>query len=149
MASKKSSGLGMAIFPLLTIGLAIYAALTLSGVSASDGVPWHDALLLELPMYSGDAWRISWGDAFLLANMGLLFVELIRSTKTDTASITNHLLSILLFIAGLLLFILMPGFGNSTFFLFLAMTFLDPMAGLVVTTVTARRDLSVTDGIKA
>jgi hypothetical protein len=25
------------------------------------------------------------------------------------------------------------------------MTFLDPMAGLVVTTVTARRDLSVTD----
>jgi len=28
----------------------------------------------------------------------------------------------------------------------MTMTFLDPMAGFVVTTVTARRDLSVTEG---
>ncbi len=50
-----------------------------------------------------------------------------------------------MFVVALLLFILAPGFGNSTYFLFLAMTFLDPMAGLVVTTVAARRDFAVTD----
>ena len=54
----------------------------------------------------------------------------------------------LLFVVALLLFILAPGFGNSTYFIFLTMCFLDPMAGLVVTTVTARRDLAVTDGLQ-
>jgi hypothetical protein len=72
---------------------------------------------------------------------------LVRATKIGTASITNHLLSFLLFVVVLLLFILTPGFGNSTYFLFMAMTFLDPMAGLVVTTVAARRDLAVTESM--
>jgi hypothetical protein len=99
-------------------------------------------------MYSGDIWRVSWGTLFLTGSIGLLFVEIVRATKAGTASITNHLLSFLLFVVALLLFILAPGFGNSTYFVFLAMTFLDPMAGLVVTTVTARRDLAVTDVAK-
>ena len=72
-------------------------------------------------------------------------MDRIRATKTGQASISNHLLSIILFVVALLLFILAPGFGNSLYFIFLTMTFLDPMAGLVVTTVTSRRDLAVTD----
>ena len=133
-------------FPLLTISLIIYSALTLTGMGGADKVPWHEIAVIDLPMYSKDVWRVTWGTLFLVGSIGLLFVELIRSTRVGTASITNHLLSFLVFVAALLLFILAPGFGNSTYFLFLAMTFLDPMAGLVVTTVAARRDLSVTDG---
>ena len=85
------------------------------------------------------------GDLFIVASMGLLFIELIRATKTGTESITNHFLSFMLFIAVLLTFILAPGFGNSVFFIFTTMTLLDPMAGFVVTTVTARRDIGVPD----
>jgi len=134
------------MFPLLTISLIVYAVLTFLGITAPDGTVWHEGLVIALPMYSGDVWGVTWGDAFLVGSMGLLFVELIRATKTGTASITNHLLSFLLFIVALLMFILAPGFGNSLFFIFMTMTFLDPMAGFVVTTVTARRDLSVTEG---
>jgi hypothetical protein len=133
------------VFPLLTISLIIYTVLTVTGIGNSPGAAWHELVVINLPMYSGDIWRVSWGTLFLLASMGLLFVELIRSTKAGSASITNHLLSFLLFVVALLLFILAPGYGNSTYFIFLTMTFLDPMAGLVVTTVTARRDLAVTD----
>lgn len=132
------------IFPLLTISLVIYTVLTVTGMSGAN-IAWHDIVVVNLPMYSKDIWRVTWGTLFLTGSMGLLFVELIRATKAGTASITNHLLSFLLFIVALLLFILAPGFGNSTYFLFLTMCFLDPMAGLVVTTVTARRDLAVTD----
>ena len=132
------------IFPLLAISLVIYTVLTLTGMGGA-GAAWHEIVVVSLPMYSGDVWRVTWGAFFLTGSMGLLFVELIRATKAGTASITNHLLSFLLFVVALLLFILAPGFGNSTYFLFLTMTFLDPMAGLVVTTVTARRDLAVTD----
>ncbi len=137
--------MALQVFPLLTISLIIYAVLTLAGMGAENGVAWHDVVVAELPMYSGDIWRITWGTVFLLGSVGLLFVELIRATRVGTASITNHLLSFLVFVVALLLFILAPGFGNSTYFLFLAMTFLDPMAGLVVTTVSARRDLSVSE----
>lgn len=135
--------MALQVFPLLTINLIIYAVLTVTGMGGAQGTPWHDAVVVNLPMYSGDVWRVTWGTVFLLGSVGLLFVELVRATKVGTASITNHLLSFLVFVVALLLFILAPGFGNSTYFLFLAMTFLDPMAGLVVTTVSARRDLSV------
>lgn len=134
-----------AMFPLLTIAFIIYAALTLLQVTGAGGLPWHEASLLALPLYSKDMWTVKGGDVFLFLSMGLLFVELIRSTKTGSASITNHLLSFMLFILVLLAFILAPHFGNSTFFLFMLMTLLDPMAGFVVTTVTARRDLAVGD----
>ncbi len=135
------------IFPLLAISLIIYTVLTVTGMGGG-GASWHDIVVVSLPMYSGDIWRVTWGTLFLTGSMGLLFVELIRATKVGTASVTNHLLSFLLFVIALLLFILAPGYGNTTYFLFLTMTFLDPMAGLVVTTVTARRDLAVTDVAK-
>lgn len=137
--------MALQVFPLLTISLIIYAVLTVTGMGGAQGTPWHEVVVVNLPMYSGDVWRVTWGTIFLLGSVGLLFVELIRATKVGTASITNHLLSFLVFVVALLLFILAPGFGNSTYFLFLAMTFLDPMAGLVVTTVSARRDLAVGD----
>lgn len=133
------------IFPLLTISLIIYTVLSVTGMGGENGAAWHEIVVVSLPMYSGDIWRVTWGALFLTGSMGLLFVELIRATKAGTASITNHLLSFLLFVVALLLFILAKGFGNSTYFIFLTMTFLDPMAGLVVTTVSARRDLAVTD----
>lgn len=140
--------MALQVFPLLTISLIVYAVLTVTGMGGANGAAWHEIVVVNLPMYSGDVWRVTWGTLFLIGSMGLLFVELIRATKAGTASITNHLLSFLLFVVALLLFILARGFGNSTYFLFLAMTFLDPMAGLVVTTVTARRDLAVTDVAK-
>lgn len=137
--------MALQVFPLLTISLIIYSALTITGMGGANGAAWHDVIVVSLPMYSGDVWRVSWGTLFLFGSMGLLFVELIRATKTGQASISNHLLSIILFVVALLLFILAPGYGNSLYFIFLTMTFLDPMAGLVVTTVTSRRDLAVTD----
>ncbi|MGE0409994.1 MAG: hypothetical protein AB7P23_12135, partial [Amphiplicatus sp.] len=133
------------MFPLLTISFVVYAALAMLMPGSETVAAWHATEIARLPLYSGDVWMIKWGDVFLIGSMGLLFVELVRATKTGTASITNHLLSFLLFIAVLLAFILAPGFGNSVFFIYLTMTLLDPMAGFIVTTVTARRDLSVSD----
>ncbi|HOP19498.1 MAG TPA: hypothetical protein PLV61_16545 [Parvularculaceae bacterium] len=133
------------IFPLLAISYAVFLVLTLVGATGADGVPWYEATIVNLPLYSQDTWSVRGGDLFIVASMGLLFIELIRATKTGTESITNHLLSFMLFIAVLLTFILAPGFGNSVFFIFTTMTLLDPMAGFVVTTVTARRDIGVPD----
>lgn len=135
------------MFPLLAISLVVYAVLTITGAVGSAETPWYEVTFVQLPMVSGDQWTVSWGDLFLVSSMGLLFVELLRATRTGSESIMNHALSVVVFIVALLLFIIVKGFGNSVFFLFLTMTFLDFMAGFIVTTVTARRDLAVTDGI--
>ncbi|GJL96164.1 MAG: hypothetical protein DHS20C05_25690 [Hyphococcus sp.] len=135
------------MFPLLAISMIVFAVLTLTGAVGTEAVPWYDMLFIELPMVSGDLWKVTWGDIFLLSSMGLLFVELLRSTKTGSESIMNHALSVVVFVIALLLFIIVEGFGNSVFFLFMSMTFLDFMAGFIVTTVTARRDLSVAEGV--
>lgn len=135
------------MFPLLAISLVVFVILTLTGAVGSPAMPWYDVMFVELPMVSGDMWKVSWGDVFLLASMGLLFVELLRSTRTGSESIMNHALSVVVFVVALLLFIIVEGFGNSVFFLFMSMTFLDFMAGFIVTTVTARRDLSVAGGL--
>lgn len=135
------------MFPLLAISLIVFAILTLTGAVGTAAAPWYDIMFVELPMVSGDTWNVTWGDLFLLASMGLLFVELLRSTRTGSESIMNHALSVVVFVVALLLFIIVQGFGNSVFFLFMSMTFLDFMAGFIVTTVTARRDLSVAGGL--
>jgi hypothetical protein len=131
------------IVPLLSIPFVIYVVLTL--VTGRADVPWHEAAITQLPLYSKDVWNVTWGDIFLAGSTGLLFVELVRATKPGNLSIANHLLSFILFVLALLAFILVPGFGNSVFFLFLTMTFLDPMAGLVVTTRAASKDVTLAD----
>ena len=133
--------------PLLGISLIIYAVLTLTGAVGTAEVPWQDMLFIKLNLVSEDTWNVTWGDVFLLGSMGLLFVELLRATRTGSDSIMNHAFSVVVFIIALLLFIIVKGFGNSVFFLFMTMTFLDFMAGFIVTTVTARRDLSVSEQI--
>ncbi len=135
------------MFPLLALGLIINVVLTFTGIGGVDGSQWHEIKFIELPMMSGDIWKVTWGDLFLVASMALLFVELLRATKTGSDSIVNHALSFVTFVVSLLLFIIFKGFGNSVFFIFMTMTLLDFMAGFIVTTVTARRDLSVSSGI--
>ena len=126
------------MFPLLALSLIVY---TLLHFIVGDS--WTANQLFAIPMVSGDRWRINYGDAFIIISMSLLFVELLRSTKTGSDSILNHALSVVVFIIALLAFIIIPGYGNSVFFIYLSMTFLDFMAGFIVTTVTARRDFGV------
>ena len=56
----------------------------------------------------------------------LLFIETVKATRTEHREILNHGLSLLTFIGALVEFIVLKGFGTSTFFF-----------------ITARRDMSV------
>lgn len=129
------------MFPLLTVSLILYTVLSFALSSAT--APWYDAEAFVVQLMSGDAWRISAGHIFLVFSMALLFVELVRATRTNINSLMNHALSVVLFIAALLLFLMVQGYGNSTFFMYTAMTLIDFMAGFIITSITSRRDLSL------
>ena len=128
-------------FPLLAITLGLFALLNVA-TDAARGV-WYTRELLRVDQMSGDVWSISWGDAFLGLSLFLLFVEIVRATNTTAPSILNHSLSALVFVSALLLFVMRPGYGNSTFCLFMGMTLVDFVAGFIVTAVAARRDVVI------
>jgi len=146
------------VFPLLVIPVAIYAimAFTTGGVdpdtlAAGEAAvaPLASALnggALTLNMISGVEWKLTNGDLLILMALGLLFLEILKSTSTGTATIMNHAISMILFIACLILFLLSQNFATSTFFILTIMTLLDVLAGVVVTIVSARRDFAVGEG---
>lgn len=126
-------------FPLLAVSFVIYAGLSLTLTPGE--MPWYDSEALTIAMMSGDIWRLTSGHLFIGFSLILLFVELLRATRSGGASLMNHALSVLVFIGALLMFITVQGYGNSIFFLFTSMTFTDFMAGFIITTATARRDI--------
>lgn len=147
------------VFPLLVIPVAIYnfMAFFAGGApdpSVVDGVTANVAPLagqlnasaMKLNMISGVQWQLTNGDLLVLIALALLFIEILKSTSTGTATIINHAVSMVLFIVCLMQFLLMHNFATSTFFILTIMTLLDVLAGVVVTIVSARRDFAVGEG---
>ena len=128
------------IFPLLAVSLALFTIYSIATGAGSR--PWYEVEALSIDLMSGDTWHITGGHLFILFSMTMLFIEILRSTRSGGASIINHAFSVVVFVSALLLFLTKRGYGNSTFFIFTSMTFLDFMAGFIITTVTARRDFA-------
>ena len=131
--------------PLLVIPVAIYAIVILTGVVGAGGAAAAEQALREpvftIPMVSGSDWTIGAGDIILLLALILLFFELLKSTSSQKVAIVNHALSMILFVACLVAFLLIKGFATSTFFLILTMVMLDVLAGFIVTIISARKDM--------
>ena len=88
-------------------------------------------------------WPVSGGDMLLAFSLVLLFAELLKSTGVGSDSIINHAFSLIVFVVGLVEFLMFPAFATSVFFLIMMMALLDVMAGFIVTITAARRDLSL------
>ena len=128
--------------PLLVIPVTIYAVIFLTGAGGVAGA--EQALqdpIFTIPMVSGGGWTIGAGDIILFLALILLFFELLKSTSSQKVAIVNHALSMILFVASLVAFLLVKGFATSTFFLILTMVMLDVLAGFIVTIISARKDL--------
>ena len=135
-----------AALPLLALPVLIYnlLALTLVGGFASiDAQARLTEPLFSITMASRAAWPVSLGDLLLAVSLVVLFVELLKSTNSRRVAIINHSLSMLLFVACLVEFLLAPAFATSTFFLLTLMVLLDVLAGFIVTIVSARRDVDL------
>lgn len=124
------------MIPLLLIVAVVYNVL----VFASDVSP--AMVLFTLTMASGTAWQADLGGLLIAVGLILLYLEILKATRTSAASIVDHVLSTALFIACLLEFILLPRFGTTVFFLITLMTLIDVIAGFTVTIVAARRDFA-------
>ena len=137
-----------AAFPLLVLPVLLYNLVLLSmkgGLGATDAAIQLAQPLFTIHMTSGGAWPVSLGDLFLAAALVVMFIELLKSTNSRNVAIINHSLSMILFVACLVEFLLLKGFSTSVFFLLTMMVLLDVLAGFIVTIVAARRDIDLHD----
>ena len=143
--SSGSMGAAFNVFPLILIPVLIYNVVALGGTAmtgdASVVADRMDAAAFTVTMASNAPWDVRWGDILILIALLLLFVELLKSTSTGTSAIFNHALSMLVFIICLVEFLLNAAFATSVFFIIMVMSLLDVLAGVVVTIVSARRDV--------
>lgn len=133
------------IFPLLLVPIIVYAVL--AGVYGLTGHDVMQAFLtthsLPIHMFSGDLWNFTLGDGLILISLGMLFVEVIKATRTSRRELLNHGLSAVTFVIGLILFITTKGFSTSVFFFIVVMTAIDVVGGYTISIVAAEHDLGM------
>lgn len=124
-------------FPLLVVPFALYNIVAF----LLRGFVWTDPMM-QVAMISQATFALSWGDGLIVVALGFLFLEIVKATRMSRRSIVDHVLSLLLFIAMLVEFLLVKEAATATFFLLLAIAFVDVIAGFTVSLRTAQRDVS-------
>jgi len=141
--------------PLTIIVFVLYNVIVLfSGLSSADTTADGaaaaravlDTQIFSLPMISGARWSFSWGDLILIATLLVLFVELLKATYTSTSSLVDHGLSMLVFVAALVEFIVVPQAATSVFFVLLCALLIDVVAGFTIGIRVAKRDIGFGSG---
>jgi hypothetical protein len=97
-------------------------------------------------MLSGMLWQANVSDLFIALGLFALLLEVIKATRTGSASILDHVLSMLAFVGALVAFLVWPMAATSTFALLTAMALIDVVAGFWVALRTARRDIAIGHG---
>lgn len=130
----------LAHVPLMIVPLALYN-LGLAGLFGDIADPWQ-AELFSLTMLSGGTWTLSLADLLVLVALLLLFAEVLKATRTSNASVLDHLLSTLVFVAFLVEFLLVQRAASSLFFILMAIALVDVLAGFAVSLRAASRDVN-------
>jgi hypothetical protein len=123
--------------PLIVIAFILYNVIVLT-----VGVDALDRNLFELTMLSGGIWKFNFGHLIILITLVLLFIEIVKSTYTSTSSLVDHGLSMVVFVACLIEFLMTPQAATSVFFLIVVATSIDVIAGFTIGIRVAQRDLT-------
>ncbi len=127
--------------PLLIVPFILYN-LVLAGFMGGGG----DALSQEvfaMSMISGGRWSMTLGHVVIVTGLVFLFLEILKSTRTGNSSIVDHLLSMFVFVAFLVEFLLVPGAAHPVFFILMVMALIDVLAGFSVSLRSAGRDVNL------
>jgi hypothetical protein len=125
--------------PLLVFAFILYNIVVLGmGV---EGL--NTPILDKLRLLSGGEWTFTVGDFILLVTLFLLFVEIVKSTFTTTSTLIDHALSMVVFIAVLVEFLMVQQAATSVFFLIMMASLIDVIAGYTIGIRVARRDLNI------
>ncbi|MBF0265266.1 MAG: hypothetical protein HQL46_08335 [Gammaproteobacteria bacterium] len=136
----------MGIFKVIPFfSYLLLANLTIFLLKGNNAPDLLNAIIFQMSLFSGATFNLSVNGLFLILGAVFLFIEIIKSTRTNNASIIDHMLSSLVFIGFLVVFIVMPGAASETYFVLMLMSLIDFIAGFTITITSARKDFSLSN----
>jgi hypothetical protein len=113
------------------------------GILGGGGVASLGNVISSLQMLSGAVWTMTLGDVIIVISLVFLFVEILKASRNGRGSLINHMLSMLVFIAYLVEFLLVRDAATQIFFILMTITFVDVIGGFAVAIRSAGRDVSI------
>lgn len=134
----------IASIPLTVVPLIAYNVLAFVLFEAGAS-PWTTPVM-TIDLVSGASFSFLGGDLMILCALLLLFVELLKATRTGVSALTDHIFSTLVLIAYLVEFLTVRAAATSVFFILMCVSLVDVIAGFSITITGARRDFGVSNG---
>ena len=131
----------LAAIPLMIVPLIAYNMVLIGLVGG--GVAGLGSTITSLSMMSGATWTMSLGDLLIVVSLVLLFIEVLKATRTGSWSVIDHMLSMFVFVAFLVEFLLVRDAATHVFFILMVIAFIDVIAGFSVSIRSAGRDVSI------
>ena len=130
--------------PFTLITFLTYIGLAFTAGAANPGL-WADPVI-TVAMVSGATFQLLGSDLLITAGLFFLFIEIMKATRIGTTALMDHMLSVLVFIAYLVAFLVLPQAATSLFFILMAISLIDVIAGFSISITGARRDVSFGHG---
>jgi hypothetical protein len=132
-------------FPLTLVPLIIYNLIAFILPGATPDATWTGTIF-HLPLMSGERWGLTLGDLMITLAITMLFLEIMKSGRTGTATVTNHILSTIVLLIYVIEFVLVGKAATSLFFILTVIALFDVIAGFSITIRTATRDIAYNPG---
>jgi len=127
-------------FPFLVIVVLIYNLIVfVSATALGDTV-------LSVSMMSGAVLSLTIGDLVILLGLLVLFIEVMKSARSTSSTILDHMLSTVVFIVALVEFLIVRQAGTAVFLVITTICLIDVVAGYTVSIRAARRDIAFDNG---
>ena len=130
-----------AAIPLMIVPLIVYNLVMIGLIGG--GVAGLDMTITSMSMMSGAVWTMSLGDLLIVVGLVLLFIEVLKATRTGSWSVIDHMLSMFVFVAFLVEFLLVRDAATQVFFILMVIALVDVIAGFSVAIRSAGRDVSI------
>jgi hypothetical protein len=123
-------------FPFLVVVILVYNLIVfLSATALNDTV-------FSVPMISRAVMSVTVGDLIILLGLVVLFIEVLKSARSATSTILDHMMSTAVFIVALVEFLIVREAGTAVFLIITTICLIDVVAGYTVSIRTARRDIA-------
>jgi len=128
----------------ISIPLFVYLLIVANMVmlAGAPGQPMMNIIVADFGLPSGSRTIITVSDLLIIAGIFFLYIETFKATRTSVLSIVDHSLSLLVFVAFLIEYLVVDAVGNSTFLILAITSLMDVIVGFTVTISTAKRDLT-------
>ncbi len=131
----------LGMVPLLIIPYLLFN-LGLTGLFGVVGDDPFSTVMFSVTMMSGGVWSMTVGSLLVVIALVLLLAEMVKATRSSNASIVDHLLSVFVFAAFLVEFLLVRGAAHPVFFTLMVIALIDVLGGFSVSIRSAGRDVN-------